>query len=153
MQLPSFQVKNFKLHRIVNVPSGQVVEGFTILRTLESISLKRIVCLCLSLSLSVCLDAFAQILSYYVQTSLECQRIPGTGRGGVHDSTLPQRGQKLRVNHSKNVISTCNRTVFKIRSSNFTGMSMTPRDRLWRGSQFIRTPRWVRNNGLITQKR
>ena len=94
MQLPSFQVKNLKLHKIVNVPSGQVVEGFTILPTSESISIKRIVCLCLSLSLSVCLDAFAQFLSYEVQTSLDRQRIPGTGRGGVHDSTPPQRGQK-----------------------------------------------------------
>ena len=64
----------------------------------------------------------------------------------------PQRGQKWRVNHSKNVISTCNRTVFKLRSSNFTGTSMTPRDRSWRGSRFYRTPRGVRNKGLITQK-
>ena len=68
MQSLSFQVKKFKLHIIVNVSSGQVVEGFTILPTLESIFMKRIVCLCLSLSLSVCLDAFAQFSSYEVQT-------------------------------------------------------------------------------------
>ena len=29
---------------------------------------------------------------------------------------------------------------------------MTPRDRLWRGSQFFRTPRGVRNKGSIIQK-
>ena len=112
VQSPSYQVKKFKLHRIVNVSSGQVVERFTILPTLESISIKRIVCLCLSLSLSVCLDAFAQFLSYEVQASLDCQRISGTGRGGDYDSTPPRRSQKYRVNHSKNVISTCNLSVF-----------------------------------------
>ena len=31
VQSPSFQVKKFKLHRIVNVSSRQVVEGFAIL--------------------------------------------------------------------------------------------------------------------------
>ena len=97
MHSHSFQATKFKLHRIVNDSSGQVVEGFTIL-------------------------------------------------------PYPQRGQKWRVNHSKNVISTCNRTVFKLKSSNFTGTSTTPRDRSWRGSRFYRTPRGIRNKGLITQK-
>ena len=40
MQSPSFQVKEFKLHRIVNVSSGQVVEGFTILPFLERSEIK-----------------------------------------------------------------------------------------------------------------
>ena len=30
-------------------------------------------------------------------------------------------------------LSQCIRTVFKVRRSNFTGTSMTPRDRSWRG--------------------
>ena len=64
----------------------------------------------------------------------------------------PRGVRNKGFNHSKNVISTCNRTVFKLRSSNFTVTSMTPRDRSWRGSRFYRTPRGVRNKGLITQK-
>ena len=53
---------------------------------------------------------------YRVETSQVRQRLTGTGRGGVVDSTVPRGAQKLRVNHSKNVNSTCVRTVFKIQS-------------------------------------
>ena len=38
---------------------------------------------------------------------------------------FPQRGQKWRVNHLKNVNSICICTVFKIKSWNLTGTSMT----------------------------
>ena len=52
----------------------------------------------------------------------------------------------------KNLNSTCIRTVFKIKSWNFTGTSVTLRDRSWRGWRFYRSPIGVRNKGLITQK-
>ena len=97
MQSPSFQVKKFKLHRIVNVSSGQVVEGFTIL-------------------------------------------------------PYPRKVRNKWLIHSKNVISACNRTVFKLRSSIFTGSSTSPRDRSWRGSKFYRSLKGVRHKGLIIQK-
>ena len=103
MQSPSFQVKKFKLHRIFSVPSGQVVEGFTILPSSESISIKRIVCLC-SFSVSVCL-------------------------------------------------SRCIRTVFKLRSSSFTGLSTNPRDRSWRGSRSHPTPEGSEIKGSSLKKR
>ena len=80
MQSPSFQVKKFKLHRIVNVSSGQVVEGFTILPYLR-VRNKGLI------TSKTCLDAFAQFLSYEVQTSQNRQCLLGTGRGGVYDST------------------------------------------------------------------
>ena len=66
---------------------------------------------------------------------------------------FPHRGHKLRVNHSKNVNSTCIRTVFKMKSWNFTGTSVTPRDRSFMGWRFYRSPIRVRNEGLIPQKR
>ena len=47
--------------------------------------------------------------------------------------------------------STCIRTVFKMKSWNFTGTSTTLRDRSWRGWRFYRSPIGVRNKGLITQ--
>ena len=47
--------------------------------------------------------------------------------------------------------STCNRTVFEIKSWNFTGTSTTPRNRSWKGWRFYRFPTGVRNKGLITQ--
>ena len=46
-----------------------------------SISIKRIVCLCLCLS--VCLNAFAQFSRYRVETLQVGLGRPGTGRGGV----------------------------------------------------------------------
>ena len=48
--------------------------------------------------------------------------------------------------------STCIRTVFKMKSWNFTGSSTTPWDRSWRGWRFYRSPHGVENKGLITQK-
>ena len=42
------------------------------------------------LSLSVCLNAFAQFSRYKVQTSQTGQGLCGTGRGGVDDSMVPQ---------------------------------------------------------------
>ena len=61
-------------------------------------------------------------------------------------------GQEYRVNHSINVNSTCIRTVFKIHSWNFTGMSKTLRDRLRRGWRYYPTPGGVRNKGLTVNK-
>ena len=58
--------------------------------TVLSISIKRIVCLSLSLSLSVCLDAFAQFSRYEIKTSHTGQGLSGAGRRGVDDSTIPQ---------------------------------------------------------------
>ena len=58
-------------------------------------------------------------------------------------------GQKWRVNHPKNVNSTFIRTVFKIKSWNFTWTSTTPRDRLCKGWRFYCFPTGVRNKGLI----
>ena len=138
-------------------PRGQVVEGFTILPTLESLSLKRIVCLCLSLSLSVCLDAFAQFLSYEVQTSQDRQRLPGTGRGGVYDSTY------LRVyiykedclSRSVSVflcLSRCIRTVFKLRSFKLHRIVNDSPGQAVDGFTILPHPRGVRNKGLVTQK-
>ena len=95
--------------------------------------------------------AFTQFSKCRVETSLLRQRLPETGRGEAVDSTFPRRGQEWRVNHSKNVNATCIRTVFKIQSWNFTGTSMTPRDRSG-GWRFYRTPWGVRNKGLITQQ-
>ena len=60
--------------------------------------------------------AFAQFSRYRVETLQVRQWLTGTGRGGVGDSTVLRGAQKLRVNHSKNVNSTCVRTVFKIQS-------------------------------------
>ena len=78
---------------------------------------------------------------------------PWPGRGGVDDSTVPTDGSRNKgVITQKNVNSTCIRTVFKLRSSNFTWTSMTLRDRSWRGWRFHRTLRWVRNKELITQE-
>ena len=88
MQSHSFQATKFNLHRIVNDSQGQVVERFTILFYLREVRNKELI------TPKTCLIAFAQFLSYEVQTSLDRQRIPGTGRGGFHDSTTPQRGQK-----------------------------------------------------------
>ena len=101
--------------------------------------------------LSVCLNAFAQFSRYEVQTSHTGQGLSGAGRGGVDDSTAPQGAWEWRVNHSKNVNSTCIRTVFKIKSWNFTGTSTTPRDRSRKGWRFYRFPTGVRSKGLITQ--
>ena len=96
--------------------------------------------------------AFAQFSKCNVETTQLRQPLPGTGR--IERLTIlpyPRRGQKWRVNHSKNVNATCIRTIFKIQSWNFTGTSMTPRDRSG-GWRFYRTPRGVRNKGLITQQ-
>ena len=96
--------------------------------------------------------AFAQFLRWRVETPQERRWLTVTRRGGVDDSTYPQRGQKWRVNHSKNVNATCIRTVFRIKSWNFTGTSTTSRERSWMGWRFYRFPMGVRNKGLITQK-
>ena len=77
---------------------------------------------------------------------------PGQVVEGLTILPYPQRGHKQRVNHSKNVNSTCIRTVFKMKRWNFTRMSTTTRDRSWRGWRFYRSPTGVRNKGLITQK-
>ena len=60
------------------------------------------------------LRVVAQFSRYEVQTSQTGHGFSGAGRGWVDDSTVPQGPQKLRVNHSKNGISACIRTVFKI---------------------------------------
>ena len=49
---------------------------------------------CLCLSLSFCLNAFAQFSRYEVQTSQTGQGLSGAGCGGVDDSTVPQGAQK-----------------------------------------------------------
>ena len=67
-------------------------------------------------------------------------------------SSTPRRVRNEGLITQKTLISTCNRTVFKIQKLKLTGTSMTLRDRSWRGSRFYRTPRGVRNKGLITQK-
>ena len=149
MQSHSFQVKKFKLHRNVDDSSGQVVEGFTILpypqrgqkwRVNHS---KNVISTCNR-------TVFKLRSSNFTVTSTTPR--DRSWRGSQFYRT-PRGVRNRRVNHSKNVISTCNRTVFKLRSSNFTVTSTTPRDRSWRGSRFYRTPRGVRNKGLITQKR
>ena len=66
---------------------------------------------------------------------------------------VPQRGQKYRVNDSKTVNATCIRTVFKMKSWNFTGTSTTPQDSSWKGWRFYRFPTGVRNKGSITHKK
>ena len=87
----------------------------------------------------VCLNAFAQFSRYEVQTSHTGQGLSGAGRGGVDGSTVPRLRNKGFITE-KNVNSTCVRTVFKIQSWNFTGTSMTHRDRSWRGWRFYGTP-------------
>ena len=64
----------------------------------------------------------------------------------------PRRGQEWRVNHSKIRNFTCFRTVFKVRSSNFSDRSKIFWSRSWRGWQFYGTLKGLRNKGLITQK-
>ena len=51
---------------------------------------------CLSVSVAVCLNAFAQFSRYRVQTSQERQWITGTGRRGVDDSTIPLEGSEIK---------------------------------------------------------
>ena len=84
----------------------------------------------------VCLNAFAEFSRYEVQTSHTGQGISGADRDG---STVPRLRNKGFVTE-KNVNSTCVRTVFKIQSWNFTGTSMSHRDRSWRGWRFYGTP-------------
>ena len=87
---------------------------------------------------------------------LKLHRNVGDSSGQVVEglAILPffSSGQKWRVNHSKNVNSTCICTVFKMKSWNFTGTSETVPDRSWKGWRFYRSPIGVRNKGLITQK-
>ena len=47
-----------------------------------------------SISISVCLNAFAQFSRYRVETSQVRQRLSGRGREGVDDSTVPRGAQK-----------------------------------------------------------
>ena len=134
MHSHSFQATKFKLHRIVNDSSGQVVVGFTILpypvgvRNKGLITQKR---------------NFDVQLHSFQDKKLKIHRNVNDSSGQVVEgfTILPYlRGvRNKRVNPAKRVISTCNRTVFKIRNSNFTGTSMTSRDRSWRGSQFYTT--------------
>ena len=92
MHLHSFQVTEFKLHRIVNdypetgrggvddstlPPRGVRNKGLITQKTLNR-------------------RAFAQFSSYRVQTSQDRQRLPGTGRGGVDNSTLPPEGSEIK---------------------------------------------------------
>ena len=150
MHSHSFQDTELKLHRYVNDSSGQVVEGLTILRYPVGLRNKGLIT-----PKTWIRHAFAQFpryREYRIQRTLQVRQwLSGTGRGGVEDSTVFRGAQKQRVNHSKNVNSTCIRTVFKILSWNFTGTSMTPRYRLWEGWRFYGTPGGVKNKGLITQ--
>ena len=63
----------------------------------EKLSIKRIVCL--SLSVSVCLNASAQFSRYEAQSSQA--GLGGTGRGGVYG--IPW-GSEIKGYHPKNVI-------------------------------------------------
>ena len=105
-----------------------------------------------SVSVSVCLNAFAQFSSYEVQTSQDHQTLLGTGRGGVEDSTVSPRGQKYKVNHSKDVDSTCIRTVFKINELNLHRNVDDSSGQVVDGLTFLPFSQGVRNKGLITQK-
>ena len=111
MRSHSFQDTELKLYRYVNDSPGQVVEGLAILRYPVGLRNRGLIT-----QKTLIRHAFAQFSRYRVETSQVRQRLTGTGRGGVVDSTVPRRAQKLRVNHSKNVNSTCVRTVFKIQS-------------------------------------
>ena len=111
MRSHSFQDTELNLYRYVNDSPGQVVDGLAILRYPEGLRNKGLIT-----QKTLIRHAFAQFSRYRVETSQVCQWLTGIGRGGVGDSTVPRGAQKLRVNHSKNVNSTCVRTVFKIQS-------------------------------------
>ena len=143
----SFQDKELKLHRIVEDSPGQVVKGLTILPYPRGVTNKGLIT-----QKTWIRRAFAQFSRWRVETSQNRRRLLGTGRGWVDDSTVPPRGRKWRVNHSKNLNSTCIRTVFKIKNWNFTGTSTTPRDRLWRGWRFYRTPEGSEIKGWSLKK-
>ena len=135
MNSHSFQDTELKLHRYVNDSPGHVVVGLTILRYPVGLRNKGLIT-----QKTWIQHAFAQFLRYRVETLQVLQRLSGTGSGLVDDSTVPRGAQKWRVNHSKNVNSTCIRTVFQMQSWNFTGTSTILRDRLWTGRRFYGTP-------------
>ena len=66
-------------------------------------------------------------------------------------STRGVRNKGL-ITQKKTWIRTCIRTVFKMKSWNFTGTSITSCDRTWVGWRFYRPPWGSEIKGLITQK-
>ena len=122
MNLYSFQDTEFKLHRYLNVFTGQVVERLTILPCPWRGQEYRV-----NNSKTEIWRAFAQFSRYIVETSQIRQRLHGTGRDEGDGPTVPRRGQELKINHSKYVNLTCIRTIFKIQSWHFKGTSATPR--------------------------
>ena len=147
MHSHSFQDIEFNFHRNVNDSQWQVLDGLSIPPYPGWVRYKGLIT---QKTLIRC--AFAQFSRYRVKTSQERQWLSVIGRGGVDNSTVPSNGSEIKCQSLKNVNSTCIRTVFKLRSSNFTGTSMILRHRSWRGWRFHRTPRWDINKGLITQK-
>ena len=148
MHSHSFQDTDLRLHRTVNDSPWQVVEGLTIPPFPRMGQKWRI-----NHSKNVNSMCFRTV--FKIQSS----NITGTSMTlrdrswmGWRFHRTPRWVRNKKGNHSKNVNSTCIRTVFKLRSSNFTGTSMILRHRSWRGWRFHRTPRWDINRGLITRK-
>ena len=89
MHSQSFQDTELKLHRYVNDSPGQVVEGLTILRYAMRLRNKGLIT-----QKTLYQRAFAQFSKYRVETSKVRQRLSGTGRERVDDSTFPHGAQK-----------------------------------------------------------
>ena len=89
MRLHSFQDTELKLHRYVNDSTGQVVDGLAILPYSEGLRNKGLIT-----QKTLIRHAFAQFSRYRVETSQVRQRLTGTGRRGVSDSTVPRGAQK-----------------------------------------------------------
>ena len=96
MRSHSFQDTELKLHRYVNDSPGQVVEGLAILRLPRGAQKKGLIT-----QKNVNSTCVRTVLRYRVETLQVRQRLTGTGRRGVSDSTVPRGAQKKRVNHSK----------------------------------------------------
>ena len=89
MHLHSFQDIKQKVDKYVKFSQGQVVERMTILPYTGEAMNKGLIT-----QKPWIRRAIAQFSRYKVDTSQVSQRLPGTGRGGVDDSTVPQRGQE-----------------------------------------------------------
>ena len=156
--LHSFQDTETKLHRYVKDFTGQVVYGLMILPYLlrgqtwrvnhsENVNSTwiRTVSRMQGWNFTV---FFKTLLFYRWHTAHKVPRddlhyvsdYPGQVLERLTILPYPRRGQKWRFNHSKNVNAMCICTVFKIQIWNFTGTSMTPGDRSWRGWLFYRFP-------------
>ena len=84
-----FQDTQLKLYRYVSDSPEQVVERLAILRYPVGLINEGLIT-----EKTLIRHAFAQFSRYRVETSQVRQRLTGTGRRGVSDSTVPRGAQK-----------------------------------------------------------